>query len=629
MMKRFLELLLTCLLLCGCAANTAPEESTALSAETIATESQATVPVGLYDPDSALEAATGGAVRAYPLDLPECTGLAAMGADLVVFSRTDHGTTLMKLTGEQLYVDATAQLDVFLEPESGSVHVSERGISYFDESHQQIVVLDTSLREISRFAAPTDLLGFPLLSASRETLYYCTPSAICALDLEKGINRVLKQIDSPEKSITGLWLGDTVLQCTVSDGDAEEYTLFLSTQTGVILHNRAGTLELTSSADTYYTCIPVGGTQMLLFGHPEEEPTALVPQYLNAFCCFLSQEHAAVTIAKESNPSRIILDYYDLESGLRTSSLAMESEGFLRKIVSGGEGLVYFLIQNENSGCTICLWNTSLLPTGDKTDYTGTYYTVEKPDYEGLARCQAYAEEIGSRYGIQVLIWEDATLVQPWDYDMETEYLVPVIWQELEQLDIRLGNYPEGFLETLAWNFTSLNICLVRQLTGTAESGSLDTAVGIQFWQDYDGYIALAAGQDTEHALYHELCHMIDTQVLSRSNAYDSWERLNPEGFSYDLSYIANQERDGSEYLQEDTRAFIDTYSMSFPKEDRARIMEYAMTEGNEAYFCSPIMQAKLKQLCLGIRKAFGLTKSTDTFLWEQYLQESLAYPNP
>ena len=67
-------------------------------------------------------------------------------------------------------------------------------------------------------------------------------------------------------------------------------------------------------------------------------------------------------------------------------------------------------------------------------------------------------------------------------------------------------------------------------------------------------------------------------------------------------------------------------YSMSFPKEDRARIMEFAMTEGNAACFQSKTMQAKLKLLCQGIREAFGLRKSPETFLWEQYLNESLAY---
>ena len=65
---------------------------------------------------------------------------------------------------------------------------------------------------------------------------------------------------------------------------------------------------------------------------------------------------------------------------------------------------------------------------------------------------------------------------------------------------------------------------------------------------------------------------------------------------------------------------------MTYPHEDRARVMQYAMQEGYEDYFVSDTMQAKLRQLCLGIREAFGWKKYEGTFVWEQYLRESLAY---
>ena len=59
---------------------------------------------------------------------------------------------------------------------------------------------------------------------------------------------------------------------------------------------------------------------------------------------------------------------------------------------------------------------------------------------------------------------------------------------------------------------------------------------------------------------------------------------------------------------------------MSFPKEDRARVMEYAMLPGNEKLFQAPALQAKLQALCDGIREAYGLEDAEDSFLWEQYL---------
>ena len=59
---------------------------------------------------------------------------------------------------------------------------------------------------------------------------------------------------------------------------------------------------------------------------------------------------------------------------------------------------------------------------------------------------------------------------------------------------------------------------------------------------------------------------------------------------------------------------------MSYPTEDRARILEYAANPGNEALFVPPVMQQKLRRICQGIREAFSLTDDPDTFLWEQYL---------
>ena len=138
--------------------------------------------------------------------------------------------------------------------------------------------------------------------------------------------------------------------------------------------------------------------------------------------------------------------------------------------------------------------------------------------------------------------------------------------------------------------------------------------------------VMLAAGDTSEKALYHELYHVMETHILGNSIALDQWAKLNPVGFEYDYDYLANAQRDGSEFLQPDTRSFVDTYSMSYPKEDRARIFEYAMTAGNEPLFAASPLQYKLKMLCQGIREAFGLKKSPENFLWEQYLNQPMAY---
>jgi len=214
----------------------------------------------------------------------------------------------------------------------------------------------------------------------------------------------------------------------------------------------------------------------------------------------------------------------------------------------------------------------------------------------------------------------------PWDYRVTEEYQVPILTEQLRLLDRRLGNFPEGFLAQLSDTCSGLTICLVRSLEGGSSPDTVEAASGVQYWVEDHAYIALSTVSSTEGGLYHELCHVIDTRVFAESNAYDQWEELNPSGFQYDYDYAANAVRNAGEYLRDAERCFIDTYSMSFPKEDRARVLEYAMTPGNEHFFQSEVMQAKLMQVCLGLREAFGLKKSPDTFLWEQYLKKSLAY---
>ena len=74
-----------------------------------------------------------------------------------------------------------------------------------------------------------------------------------------------------------------------------------------------------------------------------------------------------------------------------------------------------------------------------------------------------------------------------------------------------------------------------------------------------------------------------------------------------------------------ENRYFVDLYSMGYPKEDRARIMEYATLAGQADLFQSAPMQSKLRKLCQGIRKAFDLEKEPVSYLWEQYLETPLA----
>lgn len=228
------------------------------------------------------------------------------------------------------------------------------------------------------------------------------------------------------------------------------------------------------------------------------------------------------------------------------------------------------------------------------------------------------AEAMSARYGIDILIGEDAAATEPWDYYFVPETDPFLLKGKLSYLESCLSVYPEGMLKVLSQDYGGLHVCVVREIRGRKSTGSLDSANGLQFFSDEnENYIVLA--EDMEYTLFHELCHVIEDFLLPRTPAWDDWESLNPADFSYDLDFTENADRDGEAYLEDDTRAFVDTYSMSFPREDRARVMEYAMTPGNEDLFRPPIMQSKLQMLCSGIREVFSIPDST-SLLWEQYL---------
>ena len=611
-MKHCLCLLLACLLLCGCTARELPDEiqSETAPAQTVPAE---TVAQPLYAPGHPLEQSAPGALRVYPLETPARRILAAEQGILLLSG--EETTEMTLLTGEDLTPAASISLPFLLSEEDASLRVNPDTISCFDPIRQETVVLSGSLKEISRIPAPEGTIGSPILSADRNTLFYFTATALRAWDLETGIRRCVKEMDFPLQELIGLHQSDSMVQCRVSEG--EERTLFLAADTGRTVEETSGGAELYIQGDGYFALVPEGAVELPLFGKISGEPRLLTPEDIYGDLYYLENQNRVVSVSPGGK-----LNAYDLTTGLRTSTLTLEDMA-VRLVIPWGESAACLLLRDAEGNDLLCRWelDTDVCRTGDSRIYTGLRYTAENPDAAAMAECHSEAARIGEKYGIRVLVGEDPVSVMPWDYVFETEYLAPVLRRELSDLDARLSDYPQEIFDGIREHFSSLTICIVREICGSAESGSVAAANGVQFFQGSDAYIAIAAGQYSQRALYHELYHVMETRLLTDSAAFNRWEDLNPAGFTYDLDYTANAHRDGSAYLQPETRSFVDTYSMSFPKEDRARILECAMEQGNEALFASPAMQAKLSCLCQANREAYGLKKTQETIRWEQYLK--------
>lgn len=609
MKKWFAWLLVLVLLLSGCAREEPADETTEPGPTAPPTE-----PAGYYAPESQVEEQTAGAVRYFPLDRSDVLGIASMGDDLLLFSGLER-TTLTKLSGENLYVSDEAELDCSIYPGTGTVQVLPQGVSYFDYNTAEIVLLNTSLDEVGRVALPAEAVGPALMAPDRNTVYYTLDDEIRSLDAATGVHRLLRQFTYPYLNLDSLQFDGQVLRCTAESEDGIWLDVYISTETGGTLLEMEESVGLTTVADSYFMVHLSGDMEELVFGTGDAEPQTLTADYFD----FLTHPVLEMngTVLSRTVDGALALDYFDLSTGRRTASVILPGGTVCAAVADPAESCVWLLTDDAGS-YAIYRWSPEQTPVDDDQVYSGTYYGGEAPDQTYLEDCVNYAAQISDTYGVDILI-SDKALAAPSGYTFEPEYQAKIIYRELSRLELALSIFPEGFLReaTGAQHRNALHICLVRGIEGEMEAG------GLQYWIGSDAYIALAAGDNLEQNLYHELAHVIDTRVMSVCAAFDQWNKLNPEGFDYDYDYAANAERTGGEYLEEGNEAFIDVYSMSFPKEDRARIMEYAIGEGNARYFQSETMQKKLELWCSGIREAFGLEESPETFLWEQYLGAS------
>lgn len=607
-MKHFLAVLL-CLLLCGCASQTAQKTIP----ETEVPTETAPEKVSMYAPGHPMELAYPDEVRAYPLTMRKTHGILAFQKDVLVLSGMGS-TRLTLLSGEELWEEASVILDFELRQEDPSLRLHDGHLSYFDPVAQETVVLNKQLTEVRRITAPSGLSGKPLLSYDQNILYYCTDWSVMAWDLESGIRRTLRELNCESQEVCNLHAEDSVIQCRILE-DGSEMQLFLSAENGKELDTLAGASIITQDS-RYFAAISAGSSPLLVFGEAGSDPRMLLPEHFHSSQYYMAEDHAAVTVRDSSDG--IKLDYYELSTGIARASLTLDPLQMPKNIINCKGHALYILAYDPDADCDILYrWDVLRQPpdAGNTQDHTFPYFSADAPDTVALVACREYAKTIGETYGVNVRIWEDAAAIQPWDYRFTPEHLTPILRRELKLLENCLSRYPEAILRKTAEHFSGLTFCLVREISGTQESGSLSTATGIQFFQDGGAYVVISTGKYAQQALYHELYHAMESLILTESTGLDQWDSLNPAGFDYGPD---NQIADV--YLRGQIRAFVDNYSTTYPKEDRARIFEYAMLDGTQELFRSDYMQRKLNALCTAIRDAYGLKRSPEILPWEQYL---------
>lgn len=587
-MKRFLLPVLLLLLLCGCTS-----EETAAPAPTVSTTppTEASEPVDTYAIGSRTETFTKGTVLQYDLQAPVSWILPFEGG--VLTAKTGDKTVLTLLTGEKGTIGAETTVSVKLD--QSDCQGIPGGVIYYDAVAKQVVLLDAELQETDRLQLPADISGKPAFAQNGSAVYYCVGQTVYAMDTGNKTVRPVRSNTCKEQTLLGCYLDDTVVACRVLDMADRWNTLYISGEDGKLLHKDNNVAKLYSHGDTYFALRADGAVSQYIYGKTTDSAFP-VQMNIAAHSAFGALEQGGI-IGQTETEDGIVLSFYNMK---KTAQVTLPKDQKIQQ-VSADSTAIWML--NEQG--RLLRWDLQETVVSEDVDYTGTIYTAENPDTAGLQACTERADAIGKTHGVSIRIWEKA-LSDNEDYAITPEYQTEAIGKALDVLEAEFAKFPSKFLQRSVSSL--IRICIVRDIDGEVTSA--------YHWTDGDPFIIISAGMDVRQAFLETLAYIVDIHILGNSAELDDWAALNPEGFTY------GKEQKPEAY----PNAFVNAQSMESVIDDRAMTFLYAIQEGNGELFKSETMQAKLLMLCKGIRDAWSLKRNTETFLWEQYLTQSIAY---
>lgn len=596
-MKKGIWILLAVLLLSGCAGQ-APE--TTAPSTTAATEA-----TGIYVADSQAELDTNGAVRAYALT-EDYSGLAKMGSKLLLLG---SGGRMDAFSGEELIPAGSVMLGDGIPVGTAGVSIGQLGVYYYDEGKNAVVCLNPVFAVTNTVLLPDEITGVPAVCPEAGEIYYCTGQELRALNMQTGISRLVRSMSGATLSIEAMYFDGRVLKCAVITESAANQSVYISAETGQTLSEDQNILSLQTHGDNYFLRRMDGMTEQLIFGKLKGEPSQL-----HITGSFTGLPALNSVLSWEGTQDGLTLTLYDLNKGTACASVSLGNVPIPVSILADPESGCLWILTEAGEKMTLYRWDPSKNPSSDTQKYTTELYTAENPDAQGLALCQERVKALNEQYGVQIAIWEDA-LADSGEFTFTVEYQTGAVNAALDAIEDTLAIFPEDvFTESMPDGGICVN--LVRSIS-TGEKA-------VHYWKDKSIHIALTVDGDLGSLLLRQIAFAIDSHCTVYSKNYDLWNKLNPSGFTYDLDYEVTAQRDDTEYLTGEDRAFADKRSMSFASEDRCAIFVYACQPDTAELFEAPVLQEKLYQICTAIREAYGLEDYTEAFLWEQYLDEPL-----
>lgn len=598
-MKKII-LLFALLLLLGLCVGCATEDP---GAEITTVTTEATVP-GIYFPESDIEKQTSGAVRVYDLPEDNFRWVSLVGDQLLMATAGD-GASLSVMTGLDCVKTASIPIDPkYTDANCQTLH---NGFAYYIAEENTAVFLDSQLHEVNRVKLPEDMQGIPMFSPDGSEIFYCVGQEIRGFEVERKISRLIKSHTCKSQTLLACYFDGKLLSCRTEDEQGDINTLYVSTENGETEKTDNAVEELYTFEDRFFAVRKDGVVLQQIVG-TEDDSFAQLNTTESSVASAL--ELGGVLGYEMLAENELSISFYDITSGQKTAGIQISGICEpLQFLADRWSGCVWIVAKDPNAQKNLLLrWDINKSTVSEDAVYTDVLYTADAPDEAGLKTCKDRVNQLNKTYGVNIRIWNDAVKT-PGEFKLATEHQPVAINGILDDLEPVLAEFPKNFLLKSA--NTKIRICIVRSVDGEAKAA--------HYWDKGDAFILLSPGVDVRNEFIKAFGYVVNSHVLGNSTLLDGWNALNPTDFVYG-------ESTSDSYLKEEQKAFIDEQSMESVTEDRSRIFWQAMQPDNAEMFKSEAMQKKLLLLCQGIRDAWRLQWKEETYPWEQYLNESIAY---
>ncbi len=531
-------------------------------------------------------------------------------------------TVISRETGAVLHENSISGIDI------SDVQVCGDLIAVTDWSDGDIILLDNELNITEEYQVEAESCAIYLNSDATKVYCFTQNNGIRITDIETGDVEVLLE------HALGLFgnsrCGDSVtISYTDRDTQLEVREIVDLTKGTVMKVPFEGAFTTIEYSDEIWLAGILGEDNTYYLGRTER------PNEFKAH-----GEYSMVSML--SAPTRI-MSSYDVNGtsfmtlygadGIFLSECKLAIEG---GIMSGTpvwvheDGGYYFIVTDPTGKDMLLFWNLATPIAGEDLKLKSVYDGEQEPGTVVSEALYDRALELSDVYGVDIKIAEQAA-VEINEFAMNQEFDEGYISSGLDSIEAVLSAYPEGFMEQLLYGTQiEIEFNLVGSIintTMTEDSLGFTSFVGAASEQEGKSVIAvdITTTGSLEQTLYHEIMHLIENKLefdakIREDAVYseEDWLAFNPEGFVYAESY---NDIPMDVYNGEYESWFVDLYSRTYSKEDRARIMEHAMAGNDWMYSASPGRLAKLEYLCECIRDAFDTTGWPEKTIWEETLE--------